>query len=942
MHPWEALSCTDCHGGNGDAETKDVAHVQPKRTPPGDERVLPLDYDPAWLRFRNPSNMRVLDQTCGQCHATACADLARSLHGSTAGHLCDGMYEAGILPQRGSKFGMVAIEAGGDPVTPPAQARLDALPGYDPREPQGLFATHYRDLVPKNCVRCHLYAPGIAVRGRLGLDGDYRSEGCAACHVTYADDGLSKSADPTVDRFEPGHAVRHEMTSAIPTATCAHCHYGDASVGLSYRGLAQLFPGQPAGPEVPGTTDARLNQTFYIDDPKVTPPDVHHAAGMHCIDCHTVRDVMGDGNIYGQMPAAIEIECTDCHGTLEQTSRLVTSRGNRIDNLSKEGGLYFLTSKVTGTKHPVKQAAQVINPRHPDYNQAAAAAMTGDHARLECYTCHAGWSPNFFGFHFDRNQQFTQLDMMSGERTPGRVTTQEKVFGTFRGFYMGWNSDGMVAPYMVGFSSMGTVYDEKGGLLLDQQMPVTAAGRSGMTLIHHQLHTTQKTARACADCHRNPTALGLGSPNADFQLGRNFVFVGSSRGFDVIGVDRKQLSGSVPIANVPLFGARDTVLRIEPLQGHATHAYLSTTRRGVAVIDLGNPAFPKQLGMLATEDPYGMCVAADRLYVADGTGGVVIADIGDPARPKLLGRAAVADARDVTLHWPHLYVADFQGGLSVLDVTLPDRPRLVASVDLNGAMDEPNQATHVEILVQPGRPNQGQAGQRSGTRVLAALACNEHGLKVLDVTEPRAPVLFDQAYDFLGGGGSAGRSNVVTAVAAGMHVDLGSVDGAIPTEENDYLYVTAVTRNRVQSRLFVVKVTDPRRPQPVGDARIGPAPADVQLMHLYNPPFLQSYAFIAGGNVIEMVDVSKSKNPEGVGQFGGLLGAGSIAVEAMPLDRLVDEAGSPVKDISHDASRFFSRQEIDKILRVSVEVQAQPQLGPVTPSPGSKPRRSGG
>ena len=66
--------------------------------------------------------------------------------------------------------------------------------------------------------------------------------------MSYADDGLSKSGDPTIDRFEPGHPVRHEMTTAVPTSTCTRCHYGDASIGLNFRGLAQLHPGQPAGP----------------------------------------------------------------------------------------------------------------------------------------------------------------------------------------------------------------------------------------------------------------------------------------------------------------------------------------------------------------------------------------------------------------------------------------------------------------------------------------------------------------------------------------------------------------------------------------------------------------------------------------------------------------------------------------------------------------------
>lgn len=943
MHPWEPLTCTQCHGGNPKAETKEAAHVRPLKPLPNDERVLPFEFDSAYLRFKNPSNLRVVDKTCGQCHQAACADLERSLHGTTAGHLSDGMYECGILPKRGSRFGMRGVQAApleqGESRGPGEVERLLALPGFDSKKPRDAFASHYADLVPKNCVRCHLYSPGQALRGRLGMDGDYRAEGCAACHVSYADDGLARGGDPTVDKFEPGHPLAHQLTSRIPTTTCVHCHYGDASIGLNFRGLAQLFPGQPAGPEVQGTTEARLNQTFYVNDPLVVPPDLHHEAGMHCIDCHTVRDVMGDGKTYGQMPHAVEIECEDCHGTLERESTLETSRGNRIENLVKEGAEYFLVSKVTGAKHRVKQAAHVVNPRHPDYVARAAEAMKPEHARLECYACHAGWSPNFFGFHFERQEQFTQLDLMSGERTPGRVNTQEKVFATFRGLYLGWNSEERIAPYMVGFSSMGSVSDEQGRTLIDQQMPVTAAGLSGMTMIHHQLHTTRREARDCADCHRNPTALGLGSPNANFRLGRNFAFVGSTRGLDVIALDRKQPGDSIPIATLPVLGVRDVALAIEPLQGFARHAYLAIAGRGVMVVDLENPAFPRSLGLVKTSDPRGLLVAGDRLYLADGAAGVAIFDLADPSAPKLLGRAAASDARDVELSWPHLFVADHAAGLRIIDVTVPARPAEVATVDLNEDEPQANEALGIALLVQPSRPSRGgERPGRSAVRVLAAVACDGEGLRVADVTDPKAPELL-RGYGAVGGRGPNRAQSRVTAVAALSKVDLGSPDGTIPTQESDYFFATVVAENRSQGRLFAVLVDDPRLPKLVGSARTGVYPAAIAIVNLYNPPFLQHFALVAGGDLFEAVDVSKPAQSMSVGQFAGLRGAAAVAVESMPLDRLIDESGRAWKDISHEGARFFSRLEVDKILRADVPVRRGGQ-GPETP--GGRGGRAGG
>lgn len=43
-------------------------------------------------------------------------------------------------------------------------------------------------------------------------------------------------------------------------------------------------------------------------------PDVHFARGMACIDCHTERQVHGDGRIYVKRHYEVEIRCERCHG----------------------------------------------------------------------------------------------------------------------------------------------------------------------------------------------------------------------------------------------------------------------------------------------------------------------------------------------------------------------------------------------------------------------------------------------------------------------------------------------------------------------------------------------------------------------------------------------------------------------------------------------------
>src|SRR5688572_26532968 len=183
MHPEAKLSCVDCHGGNEAGTTTATAHVAKPELRAEDERVLPLEKDLGWIRFRNPMDLRVADRTCGACHASVVQSLRASLHGTTAGHLSDGYYEAGLLKEPGSKYSVFAQAhsplPGGD------VDQLIQVPAFQERLPRDQLATHYTDLSRKECMQCHLFSQGRAVRGRVGFDGDYRGAGCAACHVQY-------------------------------------------------------------------------------------------------------------------------------------------------------------------------------------------------------------------------------------------------------------------------------------------------------------------------------------------------------------------------------------------------------------------------------------------------------------------------------------------------------------------------------------------------------------------------------------------------------------------------------------------------------------------------------------------------------------------------------------------------------------------------------------
>ena len=62
----------------------------------------------------------------------------------------------------------------------------------------------------------------------------------------------------------------------------------------------------------------RFNKAVHLND-------IHLEKGMHCVDCHFRQDAHGNGILYNEPRAAIEIGCIDCHGTIREPASLVSS-----------------------------------------------------------------------------------------------------------------------------------------------------------------------------------------------------------------------------------------------------------------------------------------------------------------------------------------------------------------------------------------------------------------------------------------------------------------------------------------------------------------------------------------------------------------------------------------------------------------------------------------
>lgn len=460
------------------AQIKDEAHVRPrfpdewkregKYSGANPERSNTLLARESWefVRFVNPGDLRVAAQTCGggSCHEVESKNVARSM--MTHGAMLWGaaLYNNGGLPLKDARFGESYSETGAsqsliqDPKPTLDERRtkgllefLDPIPRWeisqpgnvlrvferggrrrlevglpdkeeDPGKPdkglsaRGFGSANRTDPVYLGLQKTRLHDPTLNFLGSNDHPGDYRSSGCSACHVIYANDrerlhsesyhslgnmGRSETADTNIPKNEPGHPIRHQFTSQIPTSQCMTCHmHPGTNMVATYLGLTwwdnesdgdkmypkiQRDPSQdeereklrrnPEGASVRGlwsdleflagtgssNFNSQLKNTQFADfhghgwmfrkvfkrdrkgnlldadnqivaanDPDrfkkaVHLNDIHLEKGMHCVDCHFRQDAHGDGNLYNEPRAAIEITCEDCHGSIRSRANLFTS-----------------------------------------------------------------------------------------------------------------------------------------------------------------------------------------------------------------------------------------------------------------------------------------------------------------------------------------------------------------------------------------------------------------------------------------------------------------------------------------------------------------------------------------------------------------------------------------------------------------------------------------
>jgi len=538
--------CTVCHGGDATAEEKEPAHQ-------------------GEAFYADPGSPWVNENTCGRCHADHVRVQWNSLMMTEAGKIQGTAWSFGALTGYEHRWGNYDAQNPEDPSrrlgTETYRRYMEALKA---KEPQVFVDEHVRlpdapsDLgglrdhperavftyLRSDCLRCH-----HAVKGRQ-VRGDFRGMGCSSCHIPYSNEGYYEGDDPTIAKDERGHMLVHSIQgtreakvtvngtrySGIPAETCTTCHNRGKRIGVSYQGLMEMpyhSPFTAGGGPQPG-----LHTKHYL----AMEEDVHYQKGMLCQDCHTSVDVHGDGFLAAANLGAVEIECSDCHGTpnaypwelplghmdefaespaegpargtgtklvppLEQGTPypardgyLLSARGNPYTNAVRDGNKVIV--HTAGGEDLTLKPLKLLEATE-SLSLAGRVAMRGvaRHLdRMECYTCHATRAPQCYGCHVkvDYSGGATSFDWLSaghehaecptnaaqrGESgfdtlLPGKVEEQRS-YTRWEDPPLGVNGEGRVSPVAPGCQTSITVVGEDGDAILLNHIFRTNAGDEG-------------------------------------------------------------------------------------------------------------------------------------------------------------------------------------------------------------------------------------------------------------------------------------------------------------------------------------------------------------------------------------------------------------------------------------------------------------------------------
>ena len=233
-------SCISCHGGDDRTEDKERSHR-------------------GMYGRNNPSAPGSWEKSCGTCHRYQLERVQSNLMLTNTGMIKNiQLTWEGKDPRLFATGPTRTFDAAGKSLQLAPVTELDNLSG---------------ELYRKFCSQCHV---GSETKNVFAAG---HAAGCAACHFPYNDQGSYEGNDRTVRGKRPA-AASHALSPLPANDVCFRCHNRSGRIALSYQGL---YDGNNS--LVP-TRGGRPGPVMISGGRNVVriAPDVHHAAGMECID----------------------------------------------------------------------------------------------------------------------------------------------------------------------------------------------------------------------------------------------------------------------------------------------------------------------------------------------------------------------------------------------------------------------------------------------------------------------------------------------------------------------------------------------------------------------------------------------------------------------------------------------------------------------------------
>ncbi len=437
-----------------------------------------------------------------------------------------------------AKYGNEGKSASSDP----------AIPKYQSGHP---ISHQFTRAIPSSqCMVCHMHQPNIFVNSFYGTTmWDYEADAPLMWpkkqkYPTAAEARkiLDRNPEEAATRGlwgDPEFSRRvSELNPQLKDTQFADYH----GHGWNFR---QVFKRDRKG----SLLDAK-NQPVADDDPQkfkkaVHLTSVHLDVGMHCVDCHFSQDAHGNGHIYGEVAAAIEVDCKDCHGSAKNYPTLLTSgpaakpggmdmRLLRTQDGRKRfewrGGKLFQRSALNpALEWEMSLVKDSVTPGHTGYNEKAARAKlmhaggagqdgqwgkkagdkgyAHDDDKMNCYSCHLSWTTSCAGCHLPIQANWkTERQHYEGGETRNYASYNPQVArdDMFQLGIHGSVKGGKITPVRSSSALILSSTNINREKIYIQQPPIAASGFSSQAFAPHYPHTERKTeTKTCSDCHVN-------------------------------------------------------------------------------------------------------------------------------------------------------------------------------------------------------------------------------------------------------------------------------------------------------------------------------------------------------------------------------------------------------------------------------------------------------